>query len=53
YTPARVHLNVLVPSSRGEFNTFSASCLKETAIGLANGTIESSKFMQDLKLEIQ
>ena len=53
YTPAKVHLNVLVPSSRGEFNTFVASCPKETAIGLANGTIESSKFMQDLKLEIQ
>ena len=53
YMPAIVHLNVLVPSSRGEFNTFVASCPKETAIGLANGTIESSKFMQDLKLEIQ
>ncbi|SVE23147.1 uncharacterized protein METZ01_LOCUS476001, partial [marine metagenome] len=26
YTPAKVHLNVLVPSSRGEFNTFVASC---------------------------
>ena len=48
YAPLMVSLNVAVPASRNEFNTFSASCSAEMAISLADGRIDSSEFMQEI-----
>ena len=42
YTPLIISLNVAVPASRDEFNTFSASCSSEMAISLADVLMDSS-----------
>ena len=54
YTPGMVRVTVDVPVSKGEFNTFMATCNKEMAISLANGHMGSSEFMQEImkKMEI-
>ena len=46
-------LNVAVPASRNEFNTFIASCSSEMAISLANGSMDSSEFMQEIMNNIK
>ena len=54
YTPSSVRVSVAVPASKGQFNTFVASCDSEVAISLANGSLDSSEFMQIImkKMEI-
>ena len=53
YTPLVVSLNIAVPASRNEFNTFIASCNSEMAISLANGSMDSSEFMQEIMKNIK
>ena len=53
YTPLVVSLNIAVPASRNEFNTFIASCSSEMAISLANGSLDSSEFMQEIMKNIK
>ena len=53
YTPLIISLNVAVPASRDEFNTFSASCSSEMAISLADGRMDSSEFMQKIMKNIK
>ena len=53
YTPLMVSLNVAVPASRNEFNTFSASCSAEMAISLADGRMDSTEFMQEIMKNIK
>lgn len=48
YTPSDITVSVSVPISKGEFNTFIASCKSEDAISLANGILDSSVFMQNI-----
>ena len=48
YTPGVVRISVDVPVSKGEFNTFMATCKAETAISLADGRTDSSEFMQEI-----
>ena len=54
YLPVTVSVSVLVPVSKGEFNTFVADCSSEMAISLADGRMDSSDFMQEImkKMEI-
>jgi hypothetical protein len=54
YTPGMVRVTVDVPVSKGEFNTFVATCNAEMAISLADGRMDSSEFMQEImkKMEI-
>ena len=47
YTPNSITVRK-VPISKGEFNTFIASCKSEDAISLANGILDSSVFMKIL-----
>ncbi|MDC0480352.1 hypothetical protein OAN76_02610 [Candidatus Marinimicrobia bacterium] len=53
YTPENVTVNVAVPVSKGETNMFIATCSKKMAIDLANGTMDSSDFMQKINMAIQ
>ena len=53
YTPLMVSLNVAVPASKDEYNTFSASCSSEMAISLADGRMDSSEFMQEIMKNIK
>ena len=53
YAPLMVSLNVAVPASRNEFNTFSASCSAEMAISLADGRMDSTEFMQEIMKNIK
>ena len=53
YIPLIISLNVAVPASRDEFNTFSASCSSEMAISLADGLMDSSEFMQEIMKNIK
>ena len=48
YIPDMVRVSVDVPVSKGEFNTFMATCKSDTAISLADGRIDSSEFMQEI-----
>jgi len=48
YTPPVVRVEVRVPISKGEFNTFMASCSADMAISLADGGMDSSEFMQEI-----
>ena len=48
YTPGVVRISVVVPVSKGEFNTFMATCKAEMAISLADGRTDSSEFMQEI-----
>ena len=48
-----VSLNVAVPASRDEYNTFSASCSSEMAMSLADGRMDSSEFMQEIMKNIK
>ena len=54
YIPSSVRVSVAVPVSKGKFNTFVAICDSEIAISLANGSLDSSEFMQIImkKMEI-
>jgi len=49
-----VEVSILVPASKGEFNTFIASCDSKLAISLADGSTDSSDFMKVImgKMEI-
>ena len=53
YTPKTVSLNVVVPSSKDEYTTFSAQCSSEMAISLADGRMDSSEFMQEIMKNIK
>ena len=53
YSPIMISLNVAVPASRNEFNTFSASCSAEMAISLADGRMDSTEFMQEIMKNIK
>ena len=53
YIPLMVSLNVAVPASRDEYNTFSASCSSEMAMLLADGRMDSSEFMQEIMKNIK
>ena len=53
YTPESITMNIAVPISQGETNMFVATCSKQMAIELANGTMESSDVMQEINMEIQ
>ncbi len=53
YAPLMVSLNVAVPASRNEYNTFSASCSAEMAISLADGRMDSTEFMQVIMKNIK
>lgn len=48
YTPSLIRVEVRVPISKGEFNTFVASCSSDKAISLADGGMDSSQFMQEI-----
>ena len=48
YIPGMIRVSVDVPVSKGEFNTFMATCNSDTAISLADGRIDSSEFMQEI-----
>ena len=48
YTPGVVRISVDVPVSKGEFNTFMATCKADMAISLADGRTDSSEFMQEI-----
>ena len=48
YTPGIVRVTVDVPVSKGEFNTFVATCNADMAISLADGRMDSSEFMQEI-----
>ena len=48
YIPDMVRVSVNVPVSKGEFNTFMATCSSEKAKLLAKGFTDSSKFMQEI-----
>ena len=54
YIPGTIRVSVDVPVSKGEFNTFMATCKAEMAISLADGRTDSSEFMQEImkKMEI-
>ena len=52
YMPDNIQVTVNVPSSKGEVNTFVATCPSKTAIKLADGEIDSSEFMQKITLKI-
>ena len=53
YAPLMVSLNVAVPASRNEFNTFSANCSAEMAMSLADGRMDSAEFMQEIMKNIK
>ena len=53
YAPLMVSLNVAVPASRNEFNTFSASCSAEMAMSLADGRMDSTEFMKEIMKNIK
>lgn len=48
YMPGIIRVSVDVPVSKGEFNTFMATCKAEMAISLADGRTDSSEFMQEI-----
>ena len=48
YTPGTVRVSVVVPISKGDFNTFMANCSADMAISLADGRMDSSEFMQEI-----
>ena len=48
YIPGMIRVSVDVPVSKGEFNTFVATCKSDTAILLADGRMDSSEFMQEI-----
>lgn len=53
YLPSIVNVSVAVPVSKGEFNTFLANCSSEMAVSLAEGTMDSSEFMQVIMEKIE
>lgn len=55
YLPTDIKVSVAVPIAKGEYNTFVANCKSNVAISLANGTLDSSEFMQQImkNMEIQ
>jgi|MGYP003957638569 hypothetical protein len=52
YLPSSVNVSVAVPVSKGEFNTFIANCSSDMAISLADGSMDSSEFMQEIMKKI-
>ena len=53
YVPSNIVVVVEVPSSRGQFTTFTAKCSAEKAISLYNGKTDSSQFMQEIMETIE
>lgn len=53
YLPPNVSVSVAVPISKGEFNTFLANCSSDLAVSLAEGTMDSSEFMQIIMKKIE
>lgn len=53
YLPTSVNVNVAVPVSKGEYNTFIANCSSDMAISLADGSMDSSEFMQVIMKKIE
>jgi hypothetical protein len=55
YKPDNIKVSVAVPVAKGEYNTFVANCKSDVAISLADGTLDSSEFMQQImkNMEIQ
>ena len=53
YVPSNIVVVVEVPSSRGQFTTFTAKCSAEKAISLYNGETDSSQFMQEIMETIE
>ena len=53
YLPSIVNVSVAVPVSKGEFNTFLANCSSDMAVSLAEGTMDSSEFMQVIMKKIK
>ena len=53
YIPSNIVVVVEVPSSRGQFTTFTAKCSSEKAISLYNGETDSSQFMQEIMETIE
>jgi hypothetical protein len=52
YLPSSVNVSVAVPISKGEYNTFIANCSSDMAISLADGSMDSSEFMQEIMKKI-
>jgi len=52
YLPSSVNVSVAVPVSKGEYNTFIANCSSDMAISLADGSMDSSEFMQEIMKKI-
>ena len=48
YIPGMVRVSVDVPVSKGEFNTFVATCNADMAISLADGRMDSYEFMEEI-----
>ena len=51
YVPKEIAIRVNVPSSKGETMVFEANCSSDDAIKLADGTLDSSEFMQKIDLQ--
>ena len=52
YLPSSVNVSVAVPVSKGEYNTFIANCSSDMAMSLADGSMDSSEFMQEIMKKI-
>tara|TARA_B100000767_G_C19733289_1_gene522747 strand:+ start:840 stop:1280 length:441 start_codon:yes stop_codon:yes gene_type:complete len=52
YLPSSINVSVAVPVSKGEYNTFIANCPADMAISLADGSMDSSEFMQEIMKKI-
>ena len=52
YLPSSINVSVAVPVSKGEYNTFIANCPANMAISLADGSMDSSEFMQEIMKKI-
>ncbi len=51
YVPKEISIRVNVPASKGETMVFEAKCFSDDAIQLAEGTLDSSEFMQKIDLQ--
>ena len=51
YIPKEISIRVNVPASKGETMVFEAKCSSDDAIQLADGTLDSSEFMQKIDLQ--
>ena len=53
YLPSSVNVSVEVPASKGEISIFAASCSADMATALANGSMDSSEFMQEIMKNLE